>query len=125
MSNNRSRPYRVIDTDIHHTIADWSDLQPYLAEPWRTKIVDGRSRVGSLGLENGRNRSDATTPDGGTAGSDPEMLIQQLIVEQKIDIGILTGTQYGWNVHPNPEYANAVVRAFNDWTIEQWLAALP
>ena len=34
---------------------------------------------------------------------------------------MLTGNVYGWNVHPNPEYANAVMAAFNDWTIDHWL----
>ena len=119
------RRYRVIDTDIHHTVRSWSDLQPYLAEPWGSKIVDPRSHAGGLGLEAGRNRSDATPSNDGPAGSDPKLLIQQLIVENRVDIGILTGNQYGWNVHPNPEYANAVVRAFNDWTIDEWLTPYP
>ena len=122
VDENQDSSYRVIDTDIHHALPDWPTLQPYLAEPWRSKIVIPSSRVGSLGLEIGRNRSDAVTPSGGTPASDPDYLIQHLMVENRIDIGILTGNLYGWNVHPNPEYANAVVAAYNDWTIEQWLS---
>ena len=117
--------YRVIDTDIHHTIKDWADLQPYLTEPWRSQIVDARSRVGGLGLVVGRDRADAIPAKGGPPGSDPALLQKHLMVDNRIDIGILTGNQYGWNVHPNPEYANAVVRAFNDWTIEHWLTPYP
>ena len=48
-TTNGRHSYRVIDTDIHHTIGDWSDLQPYLAEPWRSKIMRANSRVGGLG----------------------------------------------------------------------------
>ena len=120
-ADTQDKAYRVIDTDIHHSLPDWEALQPYLDEPWRSKIVAPNSRVGGLGVEAGRSRLDSIPPGGGTPGSDPAFLIQQLIVENHVDIGILTGDIYGWNVHPNPEYANAVVAAFNNYTIERWL----
>lgn len=118
-----NRSLRVIDVDIHHTMRDWSDLQPYLDEPWRTKIVNPGSHVGSLGYLSpaGHRRKDAVPPDGGLPGSDPELLIQQLMDDNNVDVGILTGEIYGWNVHPHNDYANAVLQAFNDWTIEHWL----
>jgi predicted TIM-barrel fold metal-dependent hydrolase len=119
------RPYRVIDSDVHHTLPDWETLQPYLQEPWRSKILQPNSHVGGLGLGAGRNRLDSVGPDGGRPASDPAFTIQQLIVENHIDVAVLTGNVYGWNVHPNPEYANAVMTAFNDWTIDHWLAPHP
>lgn len=121
----RDKAHRVIDVDIHHSLPNWEALQPYLEEPWRSKIVRPNSRVGGLGVEAGRNRLDAVTPDGGTPASDPDFLVQQLIVENHVDIGILTGNIYGWNIHPNPEYANAVMSAWNDYTIDKFLTPHP
>lgn len=122
---NKSNPagYIIIDADVHHTIRDWSDLQPYLQEPWRSRIVQAGSRVGGLGYLSpaGHRREDAYPENGGPPGSDPKLLIQQLCQDNKVDIGILTGEIYGWNTHPYHEYANAVVAAWNDWTIEHWL----
>ena len=40
-----------------------------------------------------------------------------------IDIAVLTGGPYGAAVHSNPDYAAAYCRAFNDWTLEHWVAA--
>ena len=81
--------------------------------------------MGGLGLGAGRNRLDSVTPDGGRPASDPEFTIRQLIVENHIDLAVLTGDMYGWNVHPNPEYANAVMAAFNDWTDRALAHAAP
>ena len=120
--SRRSR-YKIIDSDVHQTIRDWSDLQPYLRQPWRSRIVEAGSRVGGLGYLSpaGHRRKDAYPADGTPPGSDPALLRQQLMVDNKVDIGILTGEIYGWNTHPHHEYANAVIAAWNDWTIEHWL----
>jgi len=124
--NNQSG-YRIIDTDVHQTFREWSDLQPYLQEPWRSRVLEAGSRVGGLGYLSpaGHRRKDAYPPNGGPPGSDPDLLIQQLVHDNNVDIGILTGEIYGWNTHPYHEYANAVIAAFNDWTIEHWLEPFP
>ncbi|MFT5193381.1 MAG: putative TIM-barrel fold metal-dependent hydrolase [Cellvibrionaceae bacterium] len=118
-----ARRYRIIDSDVHHTVADWSDLQPYLNQPWRSRIMEAGSRVGGLGYLSpaGHRRKDAYPENGAAPGSDPELLLRQLCDDNKVDIAILTGEIYGWNTHPHHEYANAVIAAFNDFTIEHWL----
>lgn len=119
--------YAIIDVDVHHTIREWSDLQPYLQEPWRSRIVEAGSRVGGLGYLSpaGHRRKDAYPENGGPPGSDPDLLIRQLCENNRVDLGILTGEIYGWNTHPHHEYANAVMAAWNDWTIEHWLEPNP
>jgi predicted TIM-barrel fold metal-dependent hydrolase len=125
MSNQSG--YRIIDTDVHQTFRDWSDLQPYLQEPWHSRVLEAGSRVGGLGYLSpaGHRRKDAYPPNGGPPGSDPDLLIQQLFHDNNVDIAILTGEIYGWNTHPYHEYANAVIAAFNDWTIAHWLEPFP
>ena len=124
---NNQDNYRIIDTDVHHTIRDWSQLQPYLQEPWRSRVMQAGSRVGGLGYISpaGHRRKDAYPEDGSPPGSDPELLIKQLVQENNVDIVILTGEIYGWNTHPYHDYANAVISAYNDWTIEHWLEPYP
>lgn len=123
----RAAAYRIIDADVHQTFRDWSDLQPYLREPWRSRVVEAGSRAGGLGYLSpaGHRRKDAYPERGGPPGSDPELLIRQLCHDNKVDIGILTGEIYGWNMHPHHEYANAVIAAFNDWTVDHWLEPYP
>jgi predicted TIM-barrel fold metal-dependent hydrolase len=52
-----------------------------------------------------------------------EMAIEQHLDRYKIDVAVLTGGPYAAAVHPNPDYAAAYCRAFNDWTAATWLAA--
>ncbi|MSP13010.1 MAG: amidohydrolase [Chloroflexi bacterium] len=121
------KKYKVIDTDIHHCLRDWSELQPYLDEPWRTTVINPGSRTGGNGLVawGGHRRRDSVPPDGGIPGSNPAFLIKQLFDETGVDIGILTGDIYALSVHPNLDYANNVIRAYNDWTIDKWLKPYP
>lgn len=128
MDGARPKKYRVIDTDVHHCLKSWAELQPYLEEPWRSLVVEPGSRPGGMGYRqygSDHRRGDAVPPGGGPAGCDPVFAKQQLIEETGIDIGILTGDGYAMNVHPNTDYANNIVRAYNDWTIDKWLTPHP
>src|SRR3954447_7239517 len=108
----RAKAYPIIDTDVHHSLYSWEELQPYLDEPWRTSVVDPNSRPGGMGYRawGGHRRRDSVPPAGGLPGSDPVFLKEQLIEETGVDIGILTGDIYALNVHPNVDYANNVIR---------------
>jgi predicted TIM-barrel fold metal-dependent hydrolase len=127
MAELNGKRYRVIDTDIHHVLPDWKLLQPYMEDPWRSLVVHPDSRPGSLGLRawGGHRRTDAEPPNGGPTGSDPEFLLEQLKGEIDFELGVLTGDIYAMNVHLNIDYANAMIRAYNDWTIEHWLEPHP
>lgn len=126
-ASKASQRYRIIDSDVHQTIRGWADLQPYLREPWRSRVMEAGSHIGGLGYLSpaGHRRKDANPERGGPPGSDPELLIQQLCQDNQMDMGILTGEIYGWNMHPHQDYANAVIAAWNDWTIEHWLTPYP
>src|SRR5262249_60948706 len=58
---------------------------------------------------------------GGPAGSDPELMRQQLLEEYGVEAVILTGSFYNVAFLPNPDLAAALARALNDWTVERWL----
>lgn len=69
----------------------------------------------------GRKRA-AATPPGGPAGSDPQLLIEQLLGEgarERVVLGFDDGL-YATSFML-PYHSRSVVSAANDWTIEKWL----
>lgn len=69
----------------------------------------------------GAFRKDSYPEDGGSPGSDVDMVRTQLLDEHGIDYGILTTDAINISVYYNPDYANAIAAAYNEWTAEQWL----
>src|SRR5207237_212863 len=62
-------------------------------------------------------------PGHGGAAESPELTRSQLLDGCGIEWALLTGAVIGGaSRHPDREYANALCRAFNDVTAEQWLA---
>jgi hypothetical protein len=61
-------------------------------------------------------------PASGPAGSDPDLLLAQLVGERS-DVRIVLGYHDGLlaTAFPQPNVARELVRAANDWTIERWL----
>jgi predicted TIM-barrel fold metal-dependent hydrolase len=117
----------LIDADVHNSIGP-ADLLPYLSAYWR-EVVHTRglgapdnpyaSPVGVL-------RSDAVPPGGGVPGSDPRFLAQHHLDRYGIDYAVLTGSMIlGVSLNPDPDWANAVVTAYNDALAATWLYADP
>ena len=129
----RTRPtaMRVVDTDIHHAHGKVSDLNPYLSKMYQERLADygmgggGLSYAYNGGVKGFRADAleDGKAPAGGVNAVDPQRVRTQLLDGCGIAIGILTGgPMYGVASGTDLDYANALVRAFNDFTIEHWLS---
>lgn len=125
---------RAIDTDIHHDYHDKDDLYPYLSQVYRERLRDyGFGGGGGLYANNGGvlgRRGDTLDPadpeDKTTAAKNVQNLIKNLLDGAGIDLGILTGSSIGGtSLMTDLDYASALCRAFNDYSIDHWLAADP
>lgn len=108
----------IVDTDVHNVFQNFSS---YLPEPWAGQW----DRIGmGTGVmwhnPRGGSRRDATPPDGGSPGSDPEFLITDHMDRFGIEYAILTG-QSTIPLGVDVDYANAVATARNDAMVDQWL----
>ncbi len=123
---------RAIDTDIHHDYHDLDDLFPYLSQVYRERLRDyGFGLGGGLYANNGGvlgRRGDTLDPedpeDKATAAKNVKNVVKNLLDSAGIDLGILTGaSMYGASAMTDLDYASALCRAFNDYSIDHWLAA--
>lgn len=123
----KSQELSIIDTDVHER-ADLRALLPYLEPQWRKYITDfgwqpDRVLPYAQFATGGLDREDAKLPDGRPGGSDLPLLRDQLLEEYDIDYAVLTGwldasaLAVGW-----PEFKTALMSAYNDWQMENWVA---
>jgi predicted TIM-barrel fold metal-dependent hydrolase len=130
----------IIDVDIHHTWKHDDDIIAYLPKHWqdyaRANTIGSARSVSRAGMRSplrpashslallvgnlGRRR-DAFAPET-IPGSDYELMRSQLLDHYGYQNAILTHDLGQQGSLPNPEFAAAVCRAFNDWTIDAWLA---
>jgi len=118
----------IVDTDIHHAVRTDADLFPYLSAVYRERL----ERFGGTGaafqwFNNGGIQGHRTDlPESGLKGaavSDVDCLIRDHLDRYDIDQGLLTGLSvYGASVWPDVDYGSALCSAFNDYSIEHWLA---
>jgi uncharacterized protein len=127
----------TVDTDIHHGPLDRLEaLRPYLSRAYQERLADyGFGGGGQLYQMDGGFRgwrADLASLAGGipprSVGAvtwDVEVTRRQLLDECAIEIGILTGGPFYavQTVLPDVDYATALCRAFNDWTVATWLEA--
>ncbi|ANE45684.1 amidohydrolase [Paenibacillus swuensis] len=118
---------KLIDTDVHNAIGANENLLPYLAREWHQQWLWTGSGVGNpFHSPIGVMRKDATPPSGGEAGSDPEYMLKHHLDKYDIDYAILTGSGIlGISLHVDPDYANAIASAYNDWLSNTWLKVSP
>ena len=124
----------LIDCDIHHTIGKPDDLYPHLPRLYRERVIDQGLLLPSAGYFNAPKRAARTdlAPgcdaniagwDGRNRGNDYQMLKDTHLDLWNVDKALLTGSSvYGASLIPDPDYAAALSRAFNDWTMENWVA---
>ncbi len=123
----------VYDTDVHHGWNSKADLVPYLDQDVRERFdkygVDaplvGVSNPGGVRGYRADVLVDGKVPDGwaGVAAPNAELTREQLLDGCGVDWALLTGGPVGAaTLHDDIDYANALIRAFNDFTLEQWLA---
>lgn len=127
----------LIDLDVHNMVKDHdADLYPYLTSGWQEYVSGyvgapggGPSTLPGFKLfamnPNGFERKDAIPADGTFAGSEPQMVIDQLVDPFNIQAAVLTGGAAGFAVSTlsNPYFAAEVARATNDHLVDQWLTA--
>lgn len=118
--------FMIIDTDVHNEQMD-SAFIPYLQEPWRSRVA--RTGVGYAGSGYyspvGVMKKDAIPPNGGKAGSDPGLMVEQLIEPYRVEYAILTGVVYNISSTHDPDYAAAICSAYNDYLVNEWLGKHP
>ncbi len=117
----------IIDSDVHNFISK-EQLGPHLSPYWREIVTSrGFGTTGPLsGSPIGVNRTDAKTPSGGPAGSDPHYLGTHHLDRYNIAYAILTGSGIlGISVAPDIDWSNAVASAYNDAVAQNWLDADP
>jgi uncharacterized protein len=112
-----------IDVDIHNDIQSFSELLPFLDEEWHPWISDGGPRLATRFYANtGSGRmDDAVREEDDLCAGDPDWVIQQLMEKYRIDLGVLTGSVVGLSIQHNSRAMRAIVRAYNDWTLEKWV----
>lgn len=125
-------PYEglIIDTDVHHSWHSPADFWPYLDKPWR-QLATGELgaaiatnspyRTTFRPMHGGGMRQESYPADGGRPCSDYNLLRKQLLDKFNFERTVLTHDSGRNNNLPNPYFAQAVVRAINDWTIDRWL----
>ena len=122
----------LIDCDVHQSPGKPDELMPYFSGVYREQILDqgfllpssayfNRPKRGArTDLGDGRNANKTTDR---SRGETYEMLKEVHLDLWHVDKALLTGGYaYGTSAIPDPDYAAAICRAFNDWTLEQWVA---
>ena len=128
----KSRKFPIIDTDVHHKNARKSDLFPYMTKFYAERFSDYGFGVQSSSANNGGSRGrridlvDEKNPPPesvGPAAYDVEDTRRRLLDAFGIDIAILNGGAGNLaSAMMDADYANAICRAFNDYTLDHWVA---
>lgn len=121
----------IYDTDLHHGWDAKSDILPYLAPAYRDRFmrygidaqeVDIASNGGVRGVR-ADMLVDGLTPTIGGAAANAEATRVHLLDGSGVDWALLTGgPAAGLFFHRDIDYANALARAFNEFTVERWLS---
>ena len=118
----------LVDCDVHHNFKSASDLMPYLPKFYQDHLLDQGLHLPSPGYANipfRTNRPDLKDPDlqSREVNFSLEFMQKEHLDLWNIDVALLTGPPpfYGYSGLPDPDWAAALCRAFNDWTIEHWL----
>ena len=114
----------VVDCDCHTPWHSIEDLFPYLPRHYREHIQNFGSMLPNGLYTNMPNtlgyRADQKVDD----DTDFARFTAQTHLDRyQIDIAVLTGQNlYNLVGSPNLDYASALSRAYNDWTLEEWVA---
>jgi predicted TIM-barrel fold metal-dependent hydrolase len=115
----------VIDTDVHEMLASAEQLLPYLPRQWHRYIKSGWNYpfffTYGYPTDAGFARVDAV-PLIGPAGSDYDLMREQLLEEHAVEIAVLTSLFFPGDMRVQTEFGNALASAYNDWLTETWLA---
>jgi predicted TIM-barrel fold metal-dependent hydrolase len=118
----------VVDCDIHNVVPSVDALVPYLSDHWREYVTQSAFR-GPVDTSYPPGYPTSVRPgskplNGGPPGSDLGLIREQVLDAWDADYGILTCAYAVDTIH-NPDSANAMARAVNDWQIAEWLDKEP
>jgi predicted TIM-barrel fold metal-dependent hydrolase len=120
---------KLIDADVHNALASPCDLLPFLPAYWREEVKQRGLNLPHAGYISpvGVLRQDAVPDDGeGGPGSSPAFLIKDHMDRYNIDFAILTGSGVlTLSLLNDPDYANALASALNEWQAQTWLEYSP
>jgi predicted TIM-barrel fold metal-dependent hydrolase len=132
---HKAKRFPIVDTDVHHSFFDKSDLYPYLSDIYRDRWADYGTGVGTSTAHNGGfrgRRADTIDVEQeqpaniGTSAIDVQDTIDRLLDGAGVDVAILTGGPMGGaSAMMDIDYASALCTAFNDYSIDTWVAADP
>ena len=126
---------RIVDVDVHHSYKEKRELIPYLPDEYADRFLGGE-QISIGGRQYGNNGgfrgvradlrdepNDAEDPMLINSGAGIDEVREKLLDECGIDVALLTGFSklYAASANPDTAYGNALCRAFNDYTIENWL----
>ena len=119
---------RCVDVDLHHAIADWGAVAPFVPEGLRWRVGRrGGPPMARHGFQPvGTPFGDVPRPirpDGkpGHPATNPRWVKEQYLEARGVDVAILTGPLLSLGVQPSPDVASATARAVNDWTLATWV----
>jgi len=112
MTNNLTR--QIIDCDVHVYPRNADEIKAYLDQPWKHRFNIRKNSYYK------KPSSPVALQLGDVPGSDPDLLREQLIKRWGIAHVILF-TQGHITANHDPDYSNAVARAYNTWLSETWL----
>jgi predicted TIM-barrel fold metal-dependent hydrolase len=123
-----SKSIGLIDCDVHHMPPGVDALFPYLPRHYVENIRYFGDMLPALGYTNVPGKGsrddlwDNPNYEGINPAAVPDVARKKHLDVYDVDIAVLTGGPYGAAVHPDADYAAAYCRAFNDWTLEQWVS---
>jgi predicted TIM-barrel fold metal-dependent hydrolase len=119
-ARNGHHPVRegIVDCDVHVFPRSLDDIRAFMDEPWRSRFSGGGR--GFYGNPVHGSRQDAKPPGGGSPGSDPDFLREQLIDLYGVAYAICLPRAF-CNHHPDPDLGNAIAAAYNEWLAATWL----
>ncbi|WP_051355363.1 amidohydrolase family protein [Mesorhizobium erdmanii] len=121
----------IVDTDVHHCYRTKSELFPYLSKfnaerfaEWGFGGIEMDPHASSGGYHG--TRVDFEEQDNGEilgSNGDAQSCGKRLLDAHGIDLGILTGgPAQTASALADVDYGSALCRAFNDYSLEHWLA---
>jgi predicted TIM-barrel fold metal-dependent hydrolase len=109
----------IVDCDVHPAVMSQADITRYLPERWHHYHRHANTLPYRFDVINHGARVDARPASGKPAGSDPDLLEQQLLQETGVDFAIMIYHSLGPLPHPEADAARNT--AINDWQAATWL----
>lgn len=115
----------LIDCDVHQNNPSQEQWVAYLPEPYRTEVARyGLRRLASgIRTEDGGMRWDMQETRNGYTLRDPQFYSQQLLDVYGHRYALLSGNNGPTAGIPDPDYADAICTAYNNFNLDHWLPA--